>query len=333
MENRPEAKLITDLQKHQQWIQPLREANCSCLIIIKNKTSDILFRTDFLLESGMWRQFPDEMVKPMDHIVFGSESFGFCTGTSGRVEYRISGSDDVFRMEWDIPFFTESLAKVSEHQNYRISKEEYFQTKKTTIEFTIHDPFDGDYRYNNRPINLISTIPIVNESWKIQQSKAQRNVLITLSNTTEYRLKLVQSELRHGIWSMAPPSEVVAFTSYDFGSESHGLMATEGEVVYQILNNKNQIAEGTINFAWDIPMLGAPQFSSNIFAVEPRVLGNHSEIVLHFSSDETFLLQFNETSSIEKPQNPASESASTNLEKPDEPKPSLEEQTSYGFDG
>lgn len=50
------------------------------------------------------------------------------------------------------------LRKVSEHQNYRISKEEYFQTKKTTIEFTIHDPFDGDYRYNNRPINLISTV-------------------------------------------------------------------------------------------------------------------------------------------------------------------------------
>jgi hypothetical protein len=72
MEKGPEAKLITNLQQHQQWILTLKEANCSCLIIIKNNTSDILFRTDFVLESGMWRHFPDEMIKPMDHIVFGS---------------------------------------------------------------------------------------------------------------------------------------------------------------------------------------------------------------------------------------------------------------------
>jgi hypothetical protein len=72
MESKPELKLITNLQQHQNWIATLREANCSCLIIIKNKTSDILFRTDFVLESGMWRHFPDEMIKPMDQIVFGS---------------------------------------------------------------------------------------------------------------------------------------------------------------------------------------------------------------------------------------------------------------------
>jgi hypothetical protein len=46
-----------------------------------------------------------------------------------------------------------------------------------------------------------------------------------------------------------------------------------GEVVYQIMNTRNQVAEANVNFVWDIPMLGAPQFSSNIFAVEPRVLG------------------------------------------------------------
>jgi hypothetical protein len=68
----------------------------------------------------------------------------------------------------------------------------------------------------------------VNESWKLQQSKAQRNVIITLSNTTEFRLQLVRSELRHGIWSMVAPNEVLPYTSFDFGSESHGLMATEG---------------------------------------------------------------------------------------------------------
>lgn len=59
------------------------------------------------------------------------------------------------------------------------------------------------------------------------------------------------------------------------------------------------MAEGTINFTWDVPMLGAPQFSSNIFAIEPRILGSHCEICLHFSSDETFLLQFKEDSVYE----------------------------------
>lgn len=65
-------KLILNIQPHQEWISELRQAVCSCLIIINNKTSDILFRTDFVLSSGMWRCWPDEQIKPMGQIVFGS---------------------------------------------------------------------------------------------------------------------------------------------------------------------------------------------------------------------------------------------------------------------
>jgi hypothetical protein len=72
MDYRPENKIISNIQQHQDWISELRQANCSCLIIINNKTSDILFRTDFLLSSGMWRHWPEEMIKPMDQILFGS---------------------------------------------------------------------------------------------------------------------------------------------------------------------------------------------------------------------------------------------------------------------
>lgn len=42
------------------------------------------------------------------------------------------GNPEPFCMSWSVPFFLDSSSSVSEHQNYRISKEEWLSTKKVS---------------------------------------------------------------------------------------------------------------------------------------------------------------------------------------------------------
>jgi len=229
--------------------------------------------------------------------MFGSESYGLLTGTSGSVEYQMSEGQEPFVFTWDIPFFGENTIGHACGPAYRIGKEEQLASKSVTAVYSIHDPSAGDYRNNDTQIELVTKAPIIYESWKLELQKAARSILVTINNSTPYTLVLVKTNVRHGIWRLPPPLEVPPSTDFDFGAESHGITGTAGEVAYQMVNKSqpNRTFEETINFVWSVPIIGSNAFSSNMFAVAPQVDGEHSVVALHLTSDETFMLEVSET--------------------------------------
>jgi len=297
---------------------------------VKNRTSDILFRTNFGLDSGMWRHFPEETINPGSEVIFGSESYGLCTGTGGFVEYSIAGHKEPFRLSWEVPFFGSGSSSVSEHQNYRIGREEWLSRKNGTVEFSIHDPYEGDYRNNEKEVRLVSAAPVIFETWKVQMQKAQRSVLFNINNTTDFILRLNSAETHNGIWSLEPVKEILPQTEADFGAESQGLLGTAGVFSYTIIDRKREVGPTIINFSWKIGLFGDPTYDSNIFAIVPQQQGNHCVVALFFSSDETFMLP-EPTLVIAEPTLDFDE---TEIEKQDISEPRDQyHQTSYGFDG
>jgi len=204
-------------------------------------------------------------------------------------------------------------------KNYRIGKDIQDNNKAVTIEFSVHDPFEGDYRHNKSEAQIITMAPVIYESWKIELKNASRSLLVTLSNTTDFGLILKSEVLEHGIWRCSPPKEIRTRVPYDFGTESHGLFGTKGTLVYSITDADEDKDYPDIYFTWDVPLLANPIFHSNIFSVEPRVIGVHNEIVLHFSSDELFILEVKEGN-----ENATKRSTDTTA--------TVEEKTGYGFE-
>jgi len=304
------------LQENATWVAQMREASCSAVVIIKNRTGDTLFRTDFRLPSGMWRRFPPEMIEPGSHGCFGSESVGFFTGTSGTVTYQMSLDQEPFIFGWDIPFLGSPSAISQSGKNYRIGKEDQLNSKPVTIEYSVHDPYEGDYRNNKSDAKLVTVAPIVYESWKLELKNASLSMLVTLSNTSDFKISLKSEDISHGIWRFKPPELILPGDVFDFGAESYGIMGTKGQIVYSILSKEELKDYTDIIFWWDLGMFSKPIFGSNVFSVEVRVEGYHNEIVLHFSSDELFVLD---------------------VKDPEVPKRTLdtatvEEKTGYGFE-
>eukprot|EP01126_Amoeba_proteus_P007879 TRINITY_DN12873_c0_g1_i1.p1 TRINITY_DN12873_c0_g1~~TRINITY_DN12873_c0_g1_i1.p1 ORF type:complete len:380 (-),score=81.39 TRINITY_DN12873_c0_g1_i1:257-1396(-) len=306
------------------WIEKLRDANCSCLIRIKNTTNNILFRTDFVLESGMWRKFPQETISPGKHIVFGSESYGFCTGTGGYVAFSMAGVSQPFKMSWSVPFFGSPSTTVSSPESFRIGRNEFLHSTASTVEFSIHDPYEGDYRHSEKHVPLVVEVPKVYETWKYLLKKATQGILITITNTTTHTLILVNCETESGVWSLSPPTTVTPGMTCDFGAQSHGISGSEGWFLYKIqlekkvneriklsdeeeeeehvfgesqkneepeISGENEPKEYFITFRWQIPIFGSPHYSSNLFTVVPKLIGDQSEVEVRFTCDELFAIQ------------------------------------------
>jgi len=176
---------------------------------------------------------------------------------------------------------------------------------------------------------------VIYESWKVELKNAARSLLVSLSNTTDFKLTLVSENLEHGIWRYSPPRDVRPHVIYDFGTESHGVFGMKGTLVYSISSEDPTTSKTypSIHFTWDIALLTviAPAFNSNLFSVEPRVLGTHSEIVLHFSSDELFVLEVKEgdTGGIGSGGSGGNGSGTYGGKRSDV---SVEEKTGYGFE-
>lgn len=251
----------------------------------------------------MWRKFPPETILPGSEVLFGSESFGFCTGTSGFTSYTMAGVAQPFLLAWDVPFWGSASSETTFPDNYRVGKEELLDSKSGTVEFSVHDPYEGDYRYGEKEIQLVVEVPLVYETWKVCLKEALQGIILTLSNTSEYTLTLVSCETTHGVWSLAPPSLVLPGTEHDFGAESHGLTGSSGQIIYYISPNKEvepereETAEGSertdglqASFAWDIPVIGSPEYAATYFSVVPTLVGTQCEVKLKLGPEETFKL-------------------------------------------
>ena len=91
-------------------------------------------------------------------MLIETESFGFCTGTEGYVVFTMPGVTEAFKLEWDVPFWGEPSSATSFPDRYRVGKEEIVQFKQMTLEFSVHDPYDGDYRYSEKETKLIAEV-------------------------------------------------------------------------------------------------------------------------------------------------------------------------------
>jgi hypothetical protein len=233
----------------------------------------------------------------------------------------MAGVPQPFRLSWSIPFWGSPSTDATFPDNYRIGKEEMLDTKSATVEFSVHDPYEGDYRYGEKEMQLVVEVPVVYETWKVALKEALQGMLVTLNNTSNYSLQLVSCETSHGVWSLVPPSVVPPKSSHDFGAESHGITGSAGKLTYifetsdtqQTTEEEEEEAVKTpleVYFCWEIPVFGAPEYSSNYFRIEPKLLGAQCEITLKLGTEETFM-----------------------LEKADKVRPySIHSHTSYGFE-
>jgi hypothetical protein len=130
--------------------------------------------------------------------------------------------------------------------------------------------------------------PIIYETWKMELKSASRSLLITINNITDFKLTLVNCVLSSGIFRSPVPTEIPPQTNLEFGAESHGSFAIKGHITYSYKNSKDPKYLLTINFDMSI---SSNQYSSEQFNIFERAIGNHSDIVYVFSSDEYYKLK------------------------------------------
>jgi len=111
-------------------------------------------------------------------------------------------------------------------------------------------------------------------------------------------LLLSNLSVPNGIWRLEPPKEIPPGLEADFGAESYGIGGTSGKISWT-LKEVDQV-NMPINFTWEVGLIGSPEYTSNVFSIEPVVIGNHTEVILHFSSDELYLV----TSSLTQNEKP-----------------------------
>jgi hypothetical protein len=283
-----------------QWITELRKAPRSALIRIKNDTSDTLFRTNFVLHSGKWRVFPPEAIEPTHEAAFGSESFGFASGTEGQVQFQMFDGQAPFVFKWDVPYFPMSDPTASGMcgEGYRIGNDLTLKSHHIVLSFAVYDLDNADYpkRKEEETVSVVRLAPKIIESWKLQMQKAQRSILISFSNSSQkYKFLRKSYSVISGIWRMEPPLELLSDSTVDCGAESHGLPSTSGEIVFKIQNNNGTEPLAEANFKFDIPIFGHPTFDSNIFSISKADNESHYAVTLDFGNDEAFVLETRES--------------------------------------
>lgn len=207
--------IILSYSNTENWIKEMRLSPKSALIRIRNDTADTLFRTNFTLLSGSWKLFPPEAIEPTKEASFGSgrvralafrlsnnllESLGLTSGTEGQVQYQMFEGQKPFVFNWSIPLFSAFSSSTAgyliqySHQKlisnsascdkaYRVNKDLLLNGPHVTLSFSIDEIGNGGSN------NVVKMAPKIIESWKLQLQRAQKSILISLSNTTDkYRL-------------------------------------------------------------------------------------------------------------------------------------------------
>jgi hypothetical protein len=79
----------------------------SFTVRFRNETSNLLVRSDYGLDHGIWNSVPPEIIFPGASVSWQNDSNGFMTGAQGYVNYMIienNTSSGKFQIWWDNPF-------------------------------------------------------------------------------------------------------------------------------------------------------------------------------------------------------------------------------------
>eukprot|EP01130_Rhizamoeba_saxonica_P014544 TRINITY_DN636_c0_g3_i1.p1 TRINITY_DN636_c0_g3~~TRINITY_DN636_c0_g3_i1.p1 ORF type:complete len:201 (-),score=41.28 TRINITY_DN636_c0_g3_i1:25-627(-) len=195
----------------------------------------------------------------------------------------MSENMDPFTVSWSIPFIGKPSIKTDCPDRFIIGTEKYLN-KSNELVLSIHSPFDSDL---GNGLDFVVEVPVIYETWKLDLKKAMRSIQMRISNISDDILVLKSSIITHGIWRQEPAAEVGPNIPNDFGAESHGLYGSSGEISYYVKGKEDLVAY----FRWNVPMFGKHEIETNAFSVETTVEGDHTEVILHFSTDELFTLQ------------------------------------------
>lgn len=95
---------------------PTATAARSVLVTLSNQTNNTLYLWYDHVGSGIWTQQPPASIPPGATVLFGTESNGFMTGTSGNVSYYLSSSTagwaKYFTLYWNDPYVGSNSYKV-----------------------------------------------------------------------------------------------------------------------------------------------------------------------------------------------------------------------------
>jgi hypothetical protein len=279
----------------EAWETELAKANRSALIVIRNLTSESLFRIKFSLIHGMWRKFPPEIIEPNQEVRFGSESKGFMTGTEGSLELKMWEGQDPFIFHWVNPFFASATMTVKGPNNYRVAQDVTSKAAMKVV-LTIHDPYEHSEIERNQLV--VSQAPVIYDLWKLELKKSAKSVMLRIHNSYTKPLILQNAVLRHGIWGLIPPERIDPDTFVEFGAQSHGMTGSAGTFAYSFSKEHKIGAQ----FTWRLSHIKSTILNALHFAEENTVVGDHCEIVLHFSSDEAYALEENEEQKEADPQ-------------------------------
>jgi hypothetical protein len=79
-------------------------ATRSTKVQLTNFTNQPLRRLRDELLHGIWTAHPPNKVEPLESAVYQSESYGFCTGREGWIEFEVGDGSGVMRLHWNNPF-------------------------------------------------------------------------------------------------------------------------------------------------------------------------------------------------------------------------------------
>jgi hypothetical protein len=95
---------------------PRAEAARSVIVTLSNQTNNTLYLWYDNVSSGIWTHQPPASIPPGGTVLFGTESNGFMTGTSGMVNYYLSSSTGYwykyFKLYWNNPYIGSNSYKV-----------------------------------------------------------------------------------------------------------------------------------------------------------------------------------------------------------------------------
>lgn len=195
---------------------------------------------------------------------------------------------------WDVPYFGTAKFEGTASEEVFVEKTEKLGNL-AEVHFSVTDP-EGILALQ-APLRDSGTIPpmaIHDEGWKTTMKRANNSLLITVNNTTPFRLTLLQQDIQRGYWKNFPPEEIQSGDKVQFGAESQSIAGSIGSLSYllETTDSDDQTIQHTLPFSWSFSIIGKPQFKHKIWSlsVDPSTeSGHHFEVELSLSSEESFI--------------------------------------------
>ncbi|PRP79346.1 hypothetical protein PROFUN_12947 [Planoprotostelium fungivorum] len=254
----------------------VRSSSRGVVVVIINRTKDILLRTDFGLGLGRWKRFPeDEFLYPNQFAVITAESNGVVSGVEGFLEYTKSSNlcENEFiqplTFQWKVPYVGRNTFDCGEdalrRDAYTIHRAVMLEQNPPQLIFTIYNDTQRATPFTSvitTPSSLTpssptsqthhSTGPVMRESWRNEMQKGGKGVELYIVNHT-YKLmeRLEYSVNSSGGWRKEPPRFIEPGKVAHFGCDSSTLSILTGHVTYRLLPEDN-----FVRLMWSVPLVG-----------------------------------------------------------------------------